>query len=71
MNLGNLPTAFSNFFFTELKGLDLRTGLFTYRQIRAATDDFSSANKIGEGGFGAVIRYIQICNSFFYRLDVF
>lgn len=40
----------------ELRGLDLQTGLFTYRQIRAATDNFSAANKIGEGGFGTVYK---------------
>ncbi|CAI9087855.1 OLC1v1022039C1 [Oldenlandia corymbosa var. corymbosa] len=40
----------------ELKGLDLRTGIFTYRQIQAATENFSAENKIGEGGFGAVYK---------------
>lgn len=44
----------------ELRGLDLQTGFFTYRQIRAATDDFSPANKIGEGGFGAVYKGILL-----------
>ncbi|KAL3643560.1 hypothetical protein CASFOL_014375 [Castilleja foliolosa] len=39
----------------ELRGLDLRTG-FTYRQIKAATDNFDPANKIGEGGFGSVYK---------------
>ncbi|KAG5114109.1 hypothetical protein JHK82_037378 [Glycine max] len=33
----------------ELQGLDLRTGLFTLRQIKAATNNFDVANKIGEG----------------------
>ncbi|CAH9137937.1 unnamed protein product, partial [Cuscuta epithymum] len=40
----------------ELAGLDLRTGIFTFRQIKAATDDFSAENKLGEGGFGAVYK---------------
>ncbi|KAI4333507.1 hypothetical protein L6164_018301 [Bauhinia variegata] len=40
----------------ELKGLDLKTGLFTLRQIKAATDNFNVANKIGEGGFGPVYK---------------
>ncbi|KAK1440143.1 hypothetical protein QVD17_05968 [Tagetes erecta] len=28
--------------------------LYSYKELRAATDDFSPANKIGEGGFGPV-----------------
>lgn len=27
---------------------------FSYEELATATDDFSIANKIGEGGFGAV-----------------
>ncbi|CAI9106011.1 OLC1v1005059C1 [Oldenlandia corymbosa var. corymbosa] len=44
----------------ELKGLDLRTGIFTYRQIQAATENFSAVNKIGEGGFGAVYKALVL-----------
>ncbi|XP_074357210.1 putative leucine-rich repeat receptor-like serine/threonine-protein kinase At3g14840 [Apium graveolens] len=40
----------------DLKSLDLRTGSFTLRQIRAATNNFDVANKIGEGGFGSVYK---------------
>ncbi|PIN25482.1 Serine/threonine protein kinase [Handroanthus impetiginosus] len=40
----------------ELRGLDLQTGYFTLRQIKAATNSFDSANKIGEGGFGPVYK---------------
>ncbi|GAV60690.1 Pkinase_Tyr domain-containing protein/Malectin domain-containing protein/LRR_8 domain-containing protein [Cephalotus follicularis] len=41
---------------SELRGLDLQTGYFTLKQIKAATDNFDSANKIGEGGFGPVYK---------------
>lgn len=44
------------FLFAELRGLDLQTGLFTLRQIKAATENFDPANKIGEGGFGTVYK---------------
>ncbi|KAG8385384.1 hypothetical protein BUALT_Bualt03G0037400 [Buddleja alternifolia] len=44
----------------ELRGLDLRTGFFTYRQIKAATNNFDAANKIGEGGFGSVYKALVL-----------
>uniref|UniRef100_A0A3N7HEG8 Protein kinase domain-containing protein n=1 Tax=Populus trichocarpa TaxID=3694 RepID=A0A3N7HEG8_POPTR len=40
----------------DLKGLDLKTGSCTLRQLRAATNNFDSAGKIGEGGFGSVYK---------------
>ncbi|KAK4858616.1 hypothetical protein QYF36_019449 [Acer negundo] len=41
---------------TDLKGLDLQTNSFTLKQIKAATNNFDSLNKIGEGGFGPVFK---------------
>ncbi|XP_065877571.1 probable LRR receptor-like serine/threonine-protein kinase RFK1 isoform X2 [Euphorbia lathyris] len=35
---------------------NLPTGTFSLKQIRAATDNFDPANKIGEGGFGPVYK---------------
>ncbi|KAK9088682.1 hypothetical protein Scep_027764 [Stephania cephalantha] len=40
----------------ELRDLDLQTGYFSLRQIKAATGNFDLANKIGEGGFGSVYK---------------
>ncbi|KAG8386451.1 hypothetical protein BUALT_Bualt03G0150100 [Buddleja alternifolia] len=43
----------------ELRALDLQTGYFTLRQIKAATNNFDNANKIGEGGFGPVYKGVH------------
>lgn len=51
-------------FHAELRGIDLQTGLFTIRQIKAATKNFDAANKVGEGGFGAVYK---VNGGFAYR----
>ncbi|XP_031474105.1 probable LRR receptor-like serine/threonine-protein kinase At1g53440 isoform X2 [Nymphaea colorata] len=40
----------------ELQGLELQTGYFSLKQIKAATRNFNSMNKIGEGGFGPVYK---------------
>ncbi|GLT52533.1 hypothetical protein SLA2020_258680 [Shorea laevis] len=40
----------------DLRKLDLQTGLFTLKQISAATDNFDPGNKLGEGGFGPVYK---------------
>ncbi|XP_025801530.1 probable LRR receptor-like serine/threonine-protein kinase At1g07650 [Panicum hallii] len=40
----------------DLQALDLQTGSFTLRRIKAATRNFDPANKIGEGGFGSVYK---------------
>ncbi|XP_062095691.1 probable LRR receptor-like serine/threonine-protein kinase At1g07650 isoform X2 [Humulus lupulus] len=46
-----------------LRGLDLQTGFFTYKQIKAATNNFDAANKIGEGGFGSVFKGVLLDGS--------
>lgn len=34
----------------------MQTGNFCLKEIKAASDDFDAANKIGEGGFGPVFK---------------
>ncbi|KAJ6801723.1 putative LRR receptor-like serine/threonine-protein kinase isoform X2 [Iris pallida] len=41
---------------SEFKGLELQTGHFSLKQVKAATRNFNPANKIGEGGFGPVYK---------------
>ncbi|KAL4308041.1 hypothetical protein GQ457_01G041550 [Hibiscus cannabinus] len=38
------------------EGLDIQIMSFTLKQIKVATNNFDSANKIGEGGFGPVYK---------------
>ncbi|KAL9662304.1 hypothetical protein QQ045_027137 [Rhodiola kirilowii] len=42
----------------ELLGANARPNTFTYSELRTATEDFSPANKLGEGGFGPVYKGI-------------
>ncbi|CAN6694115.1 unnamed protein product [Malus baccata var. baccata] len=42
----------------DLKSVDLQTGRFSFKQLKAATANFDKANKIGEGGFGSVYKGI-------------
>ncbi|KAF5943942.1 hypothetical protein HYC85_018019 [Camellia sinensis] len=44
----------------DLRGLELQTGLFTFRIIQDATNNFDEANKIGEGGFGSVYKGVLL-----------
>ncbi|KAL7130612.1 hypothetical protein ABFS83_13G146000 [Erythranthe nasuta] len=40
----------------ELLGVETRPYTYSYAELRSATDDFSTANKLGEGGFGPVYK---------------
>ncbi|XP_044468032.1 probable LRR receptor-like serine/threonine-protein kinase At1g56140 isoform X2 [Mangifera indica] len=40
----------------ELLGMDVKPYTFSYAELRNATDGFSPANKLGEGGFGPVYK---------------
>ncbi|XP_028086342.1 probable LRR receptor-like serine/threonine-protein kinase At1g56140 isoform X1 [Camellia sinensis] len=40
----------------ELRGMDAKPYTFSYAELRAATEDFHPANKLGEGGFGPVYK---------------
>ena len=44
----------NNGFLSEIKSLDPMINSFSLRQIKAATNNFDTANRIGEGGFGPV-----------------
>ncbi|KAK0596551.1 hypothetical protein LWI29_016713 [Acer saccharum] len=39
-----------------LLGIDVKPYTFSYSVLKTATEDFSPANKLGEGGFGAVYK---------------
>ncbi|KAM4112467.1 hypothetical protein ACJW30_05G142200 [Castanea mollissima] len=40
----------------ELLGIGLRPNIFSYAELRSATDDFNPSKKLGEGGFGPVFK---------------
>ncbi|GMG99318.1 hypothetical protein Nepgr_001158 [Nepenthes gracilis] len=40
----------------DLQGVDARPYTFNYAELRSATEDFNSDNKLGEGGFGPVYK---------------
>ncbi|XP_056841636.1 probable LRR receptor-like serine/threonine-protein kinase At1g29720 isoform X2 [Raphanus sativus] len=40
----------------DLRSQSLQTVCYTWRQLKAATNNFDQANKLGEGGFGAVFK---------------
>ncbi|XP_058070903.1 probable LRR receptor-like serine/threonine-protein kinase At1g56130 [Magnolia sinica] len=40
----------------EFLGMGLRPNTFSYMELKTATEDFNSENKLGEGGFGPVFK---------------
>lgn len=42
--------------FADLLGIDLGPLTFSFSELKAATNDFSPDNKLGEGGFGPVFK---------------
>ena len=45
-----------------LLGIDVKPYTFSYSVLKTATEDFSPANKLGEGGFGAVYKVCHHSN---------
>lgn len=41
---------------TDFDGLELQMVCFTLKQLKVATKNFDTTNKIGEGGFGPVYK---------------
>jgi hypothetical protein len=46
----------------ELLGIDVKTFTFSYAELKTATEEFSPANKLGEGGFGPVFKVSPYSN---------
>lgn len=46
--------------YIELTGIE-NVNLYTYQELRVATNDFSPSSKIGEGGFGSVYKVHAYC----------
>lgn len=47
-------------FCADLRSLDLKTGSFSLRQIKAATENFNIENKMEKEDLGQYIRYIDL-----------
>jgi hypothetical protein len=55
---------------SELSKKDVKPNLYSYAELRVATDDFNPSNKLGEGGFGIVYK-VRIPIDFYGILFVF
>lgn len=56
-------------FDTALAGDDLP--LFTFSSIKSATENFSTANKLGEGGFGPVYKVKFLLHLMVFEYHIF
>lgn len=46
--------------------MDVKPFTFSYEELKIATNDFNSANKLGEGGFGPVYKVCLYFNQDLY-----
>jgi serine/threonine protein kinase len=44
----------------ELKKKDVIPNLYSYKEIKLATNNFDKKNKLGKGGFGVVYKVLNI-----------
>jgi hypothetical protein len=51
---------------TGLSGIRIK--VYTYKELKVASDNFSLANKIGEGGFGSVYKVTKQLQVFLLSL---
>lgn len=56
----SIISVMTNIFYNKLKKEDLDLHTFDWSVIAKATDNFSSTNKLGEGGFGSVYKVINL-----------
>jgi len=63
----------SAYLLTGLSGIRIK--VYTYKELKIASDNFSPANKIGEGGFGSVYKvtkqFSSICFDHCFFLSCF
>ncbi|WOL03393.1 serine/threonine-protein kinase isoform X3 [Canna indica] len=55
VNVASSLSTDMNVFNSDMPGME-NVKIYTYKELKNATDDFSPVNKIGEGGFGSVYK---------------
>ncbi len=48
------------FYVAELYCIVGRPNVFSYGQLRSATENFNFSNRLGEGGYGAVYKVVHL-----------